>query len=410
MVSRDDVPAGLAGPDVPARLAGSDQLRVAASGLRSRPLRVVLSALGIAVGIGAMVAVVGISASSRAQLDATLDRLGTNLLTVAPGKTLFGENAQLPKESVGMVSRIPQVYSVSATVRVPDARVYRNDRIDPDRSGGIAVLAARTDLPATVGATVVSGTWLNPATATYPAVVLGHSAAAALGIDHATTATQIWLAERWFTVIGILGAVPLATELDNAALIGLPVAERLLGSDGHPTTMYLRSSDASVEAVRDVLPRTVDPAHPEQVAVSRPSDALQARVAASRAFTGLLLGVGAVALLVGGIGVANTMVISVLERRGEIGLRRALGATRANICTQFLGEALLLSGLGGVAGVVIGVAATAGYAMTQHWPVTVPGVVVLGAFGATAVIGTLAGAYPAVRAARLAPTEALQAD
>jgi putative ABC transport system permease protein len=394
----------------PTRLAFADLLRVAAAGLRARPLRVVLSALGIAVGIGAMVAVVGISSSSRAELDATLDRLGTNLLTVAPGKTLFGENAQLPTESVGMASRIGPVSSVSATMRVGGAKVYRNDRIDPDRSGGISVLAARIDLPSTVGASVASGVWLNDATARYPAVVLGRDAAAGLGIERAETGAQIWMGERWFTVVGILDEVPLAEELDNAALVGWQVAEHSLGSDGHPTTIYLRSSDEAVEAVREVLPRTVDPANPEQVAVSRPSDALQARAAASSAFTGLLLGVGAVALLVGGIGVANTMVISVLERRGEIGLRRSLGATRRQVCAQFLGEALLLSCLGGLVGVVIGAVATAGYALTRQWQFTMPGYVVLAALAATAVIGTLAGSYPAVRAARLSPTEALQAE
>lgn len=395
---------------VPARLSIVDLVRVSASGLRARTLRVVLSALGIAVGIGAMVAVVGISASSRAQLDATLEKLGTNLLTVGPGKTLFGENAQLPAESVGMVARIGPVETVSATARISGARVYRNDRIDPDRSGGITVLATRTDLPATVGAEVMDGIWFNEATSRFPATVLGSEAAQALGVQKAGTDAQVWLGGHWFTVIGILGEVTLASELDNAALVGWPVAQRLLGADNHPSTIYLRAADASVEAVRGVLARTVDPAHPEQVAVSRPSELLLARTAADRAFTGLLLGVGAVALLVGGIGVANTMVISVLERRSEIGLRRSLGATKPQIAVQFLGEALLLSWLGGLAGVLIGAIATVVYATTQEWSATVPVEVVAGALVATALIGTLAGLYPAIRAARLSPTEALQSD
>jgi putative ABC transport system permease protein len=391
----------------PARLAARDLVRVSASGLRARPLRVLLSALGIAIGIGAMVAVVGISSSSQARLNAELNRLGTNLLTVSAGKTLFGDNAKLPAESVSMVARVGPVTSASGTGKVGDARVYRNDRIPADRSGGIVVLATRLDLLGTVGTDVVSGTWLNAATARYPAAVLGADTARILGIAHASPEVQVWLGGRWFTVIGILDRAPLAPELDNAALVGWPVAQSALGFDGHPSTIYERSPDSAVAAVRDVLARTANPESPEEVVVSRPSDALAARAAANQSFAGLLLGVGAVALLVGGIGVANTMVISVLERRGEIGLRRALGATRGMIRSQFLAEALLLSVLGGVSGVVIGVGATAAFATTRDWPVTVPAYAIGGALVATALIGALAGLYPAMRAARLSPTEAI---
>jgi putative ABC transport system permease protein len=382
-------------------------LRVGGHGLRTRPMRVFLSALGIAIGIAAMVAVVGISTSSRAQLDALLDGLGTNLLTVAPGQTLFGKNAQLPLESVAMVSRIGPVESVTATGTVAGASVYRSDRIPAAETNSIAVLAVRVDLPATVGSTVASGTWLNDATARYPAVVLGSTAARRLGLSHASVDTQVWLGGRRFTVVGVLAPVPLATELDSAALVGWPVAERVLDFDGYPTTVYERSADASVDAVRDVLAPTANPEHPDEVDVSRPSDALAAKNAANEAFTGLLLGLGAVALLVGGVGVANTMVISVLERRNEIGLRRALGATKGQIRSQFLVEALLLSGLGGAAGVLLGIGVTAGYATSRGWPTVVPPLAMAAGLAATLLIGAIAGLYPAVRAARLAPTEAL---
>jgi putative ABC transport system permease protein len=390
----------------PARLSIGDVARVGAVGLRTRPLRVVLSALGIALGIAAMVAVVGISASSRADLNARLDRLGTNLLTVTPGQTLFGEDAKMPKEAVGMVRRIGPVLSASATGTV-DATVRRTDKIPPSETGAISVRAARTDLLGTVGAKVRSGAWLNPATSRYPAVVLGDTTARRLGIDTAGPDVRVWLGGRWFTVVGILERVELASELDSSALVGFEVAEKLLDFDGHPTTIYERSTEESVETVRSVLPRTANPKNPEEVLVSRPSDALAARAAADTAFTGLLLGLGAVALLVGGVGVANTMVISVLERRQEIGLRRALGATRGQVRLQFLAESLLLSLLGGVVGALLGAVVTGGYAATRGWPTAVPGWVIAGGVLATLVIGTVAGAYPAMRAARLAPTTAL---
>jgi putative ABC transport system permease protein len=333
---------------------------------------VFLSVLGIAIGIAAMVAVVGISTSSQADLQRKLSRLGTNLLTVGPGQTFFGENSYLPDEAIPMISRIPPVTSVSATGKVTNAKVYRNDRIPTGQSGVIAVLAARTDMPATVGASVADGVWLNDATARYPAVVLGSSAAKRLGIGSAGAGIQIWLGNHWFTVVGILDPVELAPELDSATPIGWPVAQSLLGFDAHPITVYTRTREDAVEAVQAVLAATANPQHPNEVKVSRPSDALAAMQATDKAFTGLLLGLGAVALLVGGVGVANTMVISVLERRAEIGLRRSLGATRGQIRLQVLAEALLLCALGGSGGVLLGVAVTTTYASTQHWPRSCP--------------------------------------
>ncbi|MEV4300722.1 ABC transporter permease [Microbispora rosea] len=388
----------------PARLGPSDVLRTGAAGLRTRPARVVLSALGIAIGIATMIAVLGISSSSREQLLRQLDRLGTNLLTVAPGQTVFGEEAKLPVEALGMVRRIGPVRTASATGTV-DTTIRRTDRIPKAVTGGIAVQAATADLLTTLEGRVVKGAWLNAATETRPAVVLGAKAAERLGITR--TGLQVWMGERWFTVVGVLGAMPLAPEIERSALVGFPAAEKYLGFDGHPTTVYERSAEESVEAVRAVLPRTVNPENPEEVTVSRPSDALAARAAAASAFTNLLLGLGAVALLVGGVGVANTMVISVLERRKEIGLRRSLGATRGQVRLQFLAESLLLSALGGIAGAALGGLATAGYALSRGWPPVVPPWAFAGAVGATLVIGTLAGLYPAMRAARLSPTVAL---
>ncbi|GGM60293.1 ABC transporter permease [Micromonospora sonchi] len=390
----------------PARMPAADIVRVGGVGLRTRPLRAFLSALGIAIGIAAMIAVVGISSSSRAELDRTLAALGTNLLTVSPGRTLFGGDAQLPLEAVAMIKRIGPVTRATATGQLA-GNVYRTDRIPVAETGGIAVRAAQLSLLETVGIEVASGTWLNEATARYPAVVLGATAAERLGLSAAGPDVQVWLGGRWFTVAGILAPAPLAPELDSSALIGWEVAASHLGFDGHPTTVYTRAEANQVEAVRAVLGATANPEAPNEVDVSRPSDALAAAQATDETFTALLLGLGAVALLVGGVGVANTMVISVLERRAEIGLRRSLGATRGQIRTQFLSESLLLSALGGTGGVLLGILVTAGYALSQDWPAVVPAWATLGGVVATLVIGGLAGLYPAIRASRLAPTEAL---
>jgi putative ABC transport system permease protein len=391
----------------PAKLLALDILRLAAYGLRARPLRVVLSALGIAIGIAAMISVVGISTSSRAQLNQLLSELGTNLLSASPGTSLFGEAATMPDESIAMLGRIPEVMEVSAIGALPGAKLYRSNRIPASQSGGLAVYAARLDLLETVSASVAAGSWLNAATSTYPAVVLGSRAAARLGIGRGLIGQPVWLGGRWFTVVGILAPVSLVPMLDLSALIGWPAGERYLDFEGDITTLYVRSDPDAVETVRSLLAPTANPEAPNEVDVSRPSDALAAEAAADVAFTGLLLGLGAVALLVGGIGVANTMVISVLERRAEIGLRRSQGATRGHIRLQFFGEALLLALLGGGSGVLIGALVTAGYARVMGWPVDIPLWVPLGGMVATLLIGGVAGLYPAIRAARLAPTEAL---
>jgi putative ABC transport system permease protein len=399
---------GGGGPAAPrSRLRAADTWPLAVLGLASRPVRAILSALGVALGIATMVAVLGISSSSRAQLLAEIDALGTNLLTVTPGQSFSGQQAVLPVTAPAMVARIGPVVGASAIGDVT-ANVYRNDRISPADTNAITVYSADTSLLRTLQGHLIRGRFLNAATARYPAVVLGVDAASALGIDRAGGAADVWLGGHWFGVAGIMGRLPLAPELDRAALIGFPVAQRLLRASPAPAEVYVRADPLSVTAVESVLAATADPAAPQDIQVTNPADALTARADASAAFQTLFLGLGAVALLVGGIGIANVMVISVLERRGEIGLRRALGARRGHVAAQFVAEAALLAAAGGTAGAVLGGFATAVYAAARHWSTVVPPAVLLGAVGAALLIGALAGLYPAARAARLAPAQALR--
>ena len=389
------------------RLSGRDLLRVGSLGLRSRRVRALLSALGISIGIAAIVGVLGISQSSKSGLLSELGRLG-NLLSVQAGQSAFGQSTELPITAEGMVSRIAPVTDVTELGTVANTYVYRNSFVPTIDTGGIAVTATDSSLPATIGVGLADGTFLNAATARYPAVVLGAEAANVLGIHDVASSTQVWLGGHWFMVIGILKPVELVSQMDSAAFIGFPIAEQYFGFDGHPTELYLRSVPSQVNAVSAVLPATVNPPNPSTVDVSQPSDVLKAEVAAKGAYNGLLLGLGAVALLVGGVGIANVMVISVLERRSEIGLRRALGASRRHVAEQFLAEALLLSTLGGLAGTLIGVVATTIYAESQDWSVVIPALAFYGGVGAALIIGAVAGLYPSMRAARLSPTEALR--
>jgi putative ABC transport system permease protein len=377
------------------------------AGIRGRPLRTALSGLGIAIGIACVVAVLGVSASSQAGLLAQLDRLGTNLLTVRPGDSAFGEAATLPPTAPAMIGRLPGVRQVAHVGRV-DGAVFRNDRVSPLSTGGITILAASRSLPATLAVPVAAGRWFTPATERLPATVLGATAARRLGVTTVAGDPRVYLGGQWFTVIGILGRADLDRTIDAAALVGYPTAQALLSFDGAPTTVYERSVDEAVVGLVPRLAKIANPADPSAVDVSRPSDALAARGAVETAYQDLFLALGGVALLVGAIGIANVMVIGVLERRGEIGLRRALGATRPHIRRQFVTESVLLSTTGGLAGVLLGAAVTAAYALSRQWTVVVPLDALLGGLGASLLVGTVAGIYPAARASRLSPTEALR--
>jgi putative ABC transport system permease protein len=391
----------------PSRLHPADAVRTSTIGLRTRRTRSLLSALGILIGIAAMIAVLGLSESSKSDLLAQLDRLGTNLLRVQATEGLGLGAAQLPKTALAMTGRLDGVEEVSAQVDVA-ANVFRTDYIPTTRTGGLTVKAVDTGLLGTLKGTVAQGRFLDDATARYPVAVLGSVAAQRLGITDLSQQPRVWIGDHWFSVTGILHTLGLNPDLDRSAIVGIPAAQTYLGSDGAASTIFVRTDPGSVDRVLGLLASAANPEHPDQVQASRPTEAIEARAAAASAFTQLLLGLGAVALLVGAVGIANIMVISVLERRSEIGLRRALGATKRHIAAQFLTESLLLAAVGGTAGVATGGLITLAYARIRGWGVILPAQY-LGAGIATALlIGTLAGLYPALRAARMPPAEALR--
>jgi putative ABC transport system permease protein len=390
------------------RLPARELLETALQAFRTRRLRAALSALGIAIGIGAMVAVVGVSASSEANLLAEISALGTNLLTVAPGQSFLGQQQVLPDTAVPMIGHMQNVLSDAAVYQVAGANVYRTPKVPSAETGGIGVEAASENLPAVIGAHMVSGHFLDAVANRYPEAVLGYQAASVLQITQVGSHVMVYLGDTWFTVIGIMSSATLDTSLDSDAFISLPVAERLFRVQPDPSVIYVRANQNDVVAVDNLLAATADPQDPSGVQVSRPSDALEARAAAKGQFTTLLVGLGAVALLVGAIGIANIMVISVLERRGEIGLRRSLGATRRHITTQFLTESALLAVLGGLAGLILGAGATWIYSQAKNEPFVVPLYALIAAPVAGFLIGAIAGIYPAMKAARLSPTEALR--
>jgi putative ABC transport system permease protein len=393
-----------------ARLRLADMARLSAVGLRTRKLRAALSALGITIGVAAIVAVLGLSRSSAAGLNAEIAQLGTNLLTVTNGQTLSGATAELPDAAPAMITQLPGVIDVQDTGTLSSVNAYHSDLVPAVNTNGITVEATTTGLPAIVGASMAHGWFLNAATVREPVAVLGAAAAQRMGIDQIWAGEKIWVGRHWFYLAGILNFIIDNPEIDSAVLIGFPAAQKYLGFDGNPSEIYVRTTpndQAATTRVDNLLAAQADPQNPNEVDVAQPSAALTAQAETAGAFDTLFLGLGAVSLLVGAIGVANIMVISVLERCSEIGLRRALGATRGHIRTQFLSEAILLSLVGGAAGVGAGALATAIYAHAKHEATVIPAGAWAGGLAAAILIGAIAGLLPAIRAARLSPTQAL---
>ncbi|MDF1489599.1 ABC transporter permease [Tessaracoccus caeni] len=390
------------------RLRGRDLLRTAWIGVTSRPLRTALASLGVALGIASLAALTGVAASNQAQLLADLDRMGANLAVVSPVPGTDDQPIPLPDEAPVLLERVDGVADVGVFETAPEgAYVYRNDLIPERETNGLQVVVARPDVFSAIEARLAVGRWFDEASRGLPTTVLGRTAADRLGVS--APGDRVWIAGQWHGVIGILDSAGLATSIDTAAI--LPdrwVREAFEGTTiGDIDSIYVRAAPGRVDEIRDTLRSAASPGSPF-VRVDTLSDLAGARTTADDSLSTLGVALAGIALLVGAVGIANTMVVTVLERRGEIGLRRSLGAKPGHVAVQFLTEAAALALIGGVVGLLLGVAAAAGFAVLNEQPVIIPLGVVLASPPVAVVVGALAGVYPSLRASRLSPTVALR--
>lgn len=388
-----------------------DVVSQAVRGLTSRKLRTALTALGISIGIASLISIQGITEANQADARAEIDALGSDFLFITPG-TGVTEEAELLSYAPAMLdTHLSPVEYVAALYPV-DARARRNALIPEVQTGGVtvsAVTAADLDLLEPVNGSVAFGRFHDPTSVEVPAVVLGSLAAERLGIRHLTGHPTINISGADFSVIGVLNEFEtLNTDLNRTAIIGLTVATKLFETPDTPGAIYAQVRPELLDDVRELIPAQANPAAPGEVAVSRPTEALEIREVIDETFARILQALAIIVLAVGGIGIANIMVISVIERRGEIGLRRSLGATRKHIASQFIIESTVLSLLGGLLGVAIGVSIVVGYARYKDFEIIIPWFWLSIGVGAAFALGALAGLYPAWRASRLDPAEAVR--
>lgn len=396
-------------PAATTKLRFSDLLRTAWLGVASRPQRTALASLGVALGIASLTALTGAAASNQAQLLADLDRMGANLaiVTATPGPD--DVPVPLPHTAPERIQRVDGVADVGVFETAPeDVHVYRTDLVPATETNGLQVAVARPDVLRAIEATLASGRWFDDATRALPVTVLGRTAADRLGIT--TPGDRVWIGGHWYGVIGILDSAGLATEIDTAAILGDRwVRNSFDATDvGDLSAIYVRAEPGRIDQIADTLPSAASPGSPF-VTVNTLTELADARTTADDSLNTLGFALAGIALLVGAVGIANTMVVTVLERRGEIGLRRSLGARSVHIAVQFLTEAATLALIGGVAGLALGATAATIVAAVSRQPVVIPAEVAAVSPGIAVLVGALAGLAPALRAARLSPTLALRA-
>tara|TARA_B100000959_G_scaffold220128_1_gene232587 strand:- start:364 stop:1551 length:1188 start_codon:yes stop_codon:yes gene_type:complete len=386
-------------------------LSVAISGLTARKVRTLLIMLGPVLGAAGIVAAVGLNESAKGDVRQTLERLGTNLIVAsADGSFSAGEAPTLPEDAVERVMNVSTVDRVAGITEIGSLTVLPSQGgKDFFRTIPVPVLTSDQNLLTVLDAQMLYGRFVNGADEDniFRSAVIGQD----LANDYQYLPGEVRTIDvdgETYGIVGVLEKVDLVPKLDTAVIIPKSAAEEDFDVEQKPTTLYVRATEGNVDSTADALPMAINLGGNEAVTVAVPSDLLEAQGAVDTTLRNILFLMGGLALLVGGVGIANVMSISVIQRSGEIGIRRALGHTKMTIALQFVLEALFVGVLGGIVGVVTGVSVIYLVSSILGWIATLNIPLFLVAGGMALIVSVIAGLYPAWKAARLEPLETLR--
>ncbi len=400
-----------------ARLGVRELLTETLAGVMARPGRTVLTVLGTVLGVAALVATLGISKTAGNQIVQSFDALEATGVVVQPvvadvnGKQVAKVNLPWDVESRLQLNGVRSAGAL-AEVKVAGGAVVRRSQVrDPSgaNEASLRTVAVSPGLLDAVRGKVLQGRWFDIGNVERGdrVVVLGAEAARRLGITRLDQRPAIFIGDEVFTVIGIIGDLAREKDLENSVLLPSGIAAERFGA-GAPTKVVIDTELGAAQLIASQAPIALAPNDPAGVRVGAPPSLSRARSGVETEVNSLFLILGLVTLVVGAIGIANVTLVTVLERVGEIGLRRALGAARRHIAYQFLMESAAMGLLGGIVGASLGIGVITAVSMSRQWTPVLDASIPLGAPVLGTVIGLLAGIYPALRAASMEPVEALR--
>jgi putative ABC transport system permease protein len=387
-----------------------DLLNVAWAGLKAKKVRTLLIMLGPIIGVAAMVSAIGLTESAKGNLQAQLSQLGTNLIIAQAGGTFGSQNPTFPANAAQRVENVSTVTSAAATTNLSGViSLPIQGASSYYQAFPVPVRAADVNLPSVLEVPLIDGRWLNRSDTQLHlrSVVLGSGIAHQYGYLPGEIRT-IQLNGINFGVVGVLGSVALDPQLDNAAFVTQWAAKHVLGTVGLPNELYIRALPGTTQATANAIPTAISLGGTDQVSTQIPSNVLQAAAQANKTLQRVALLAGLLALTVGGIGIANVMSISVIQRSAEIGIRRAVGHSRSKIGSQFLLESLFVGVLGGILGALLGIAVVYGVSALSGWTVVIDYSEIPIWMGLALLVSVAAGLYPSIKAARLEPLETLR--